>query len=253
MADHTEDYLLDKQVRILQPLNGYRASSDAVLLSSLIAETAASDKILDVGSGTGAVSLCLARRFAETGITGLEIQPELCALANQSAAANGFVNLQYLNCDICQKTLPVTPCSFSHVITNPPYAERDMPSPNLSKALAHNHHGSSLNGWLNFCLKMLKPFGRLYLINRSEALAEIITALSGKAGGIKIIPVFSKPGQNAKRVMVMAQKDSKAPPALLPPLYIHRPDGSHTRQAAAILRGGQSYAAALADDETAGG
>jgi tRNA1(Val) A37 N6-methylase TrmN6 len=36
MIDYTNDYLLDKKVKIFQPVNGYRASTDAVLLSSLV-------------------------------------------------------------------------------------------------------------------------------------------------------------------------------------------------------------------------
>ena len=33
---YTNDYLLDRQVKILQPVDGYRASTDAVFLSSLV-------------------------------------------------------------------------------------------------------------------------------------------------------------------------------------------------------------------------
>ena len=138
--EYTNDYLLDKQVKILQPVSGYRTSTDAVLLSSLPDKLKAGDKILDVGSGTGGISLCLAHRFPDISITGLEIQEELSTLSNLSAAANGFDNLIYYNCDIKDKKLPVKPCSFTHVISNPPYSEHDMPSPNKSKALAHNHN-----------------------------------------------------------------------------------------------------------------
>ena len=37
MQEYSEDYLLDKRVRIFQPLNGYRASTEADILSYLIA------------------------------------------------------------------------------------------------------------------------------------------------------------------------------------------------------------------------
>ena len=59
MAEYTNDYLLNRQVKIFQPVDGYRASTDAVILSSLVQKVKKNDKILDVGSGTGAISLCL--------------------------------------------------------------------------------------------------------------------------------------------------------------------------------------------------
>lgn len=241
MDNFTNDYLLNKKVRILQLVDGYRASSDAVLLASLIENIKLSDTILDVGSGTGAVSLCLAYRFPQNHITGLEIQPQLADLAKQSADINNFANLVYYQADIRQKKLPVSPCFFNHVITNPPYSEHDRPSPNLSKALAHNHTDFTLNEWLKFCLKMLKPFGKIYLINRVEAIDEILNTFSKRAGGIKIIPVYSKPGQQAKRILISAQKDSKAPTVICPPFYMYNSDGTYTRAADEILRKGKSF------------
>ncbi len=241
MIEHTNDYLLDKKVKIFQPVNGYRASSDAVLLSSLPQNLKPTDNILDVGSGTGGIALCLSHRFPQNSVTGLEIQPDLCELANFSAEQNGFARTQFFNCDIKNKNLPVANCSFTHVISNPPYSEHDMPSPNHSKALAHNHSGLDLNSWINFCLKMLKPFGHLYLIHRAEALPQILTSLSGKAGKIQIIPVYSKPKQNAKRVMIIAQKDAKTPASVLPPLYIYDATDDYTSAARQILREGKSF------------
>lgn len=91
-----------------------------------------------------------------------------------------------------------------------------MPSPNPGKALAHNLQQFDLSSWLRFCLKMLAPKGLLYLINRAEAVTEIITALYGRTGGLKIIPLFSKPGQTAKRVMIIAEKTQKRRPQFCP-------------------------------------
>ncbi len=243
MQNYTEDYLLDKRVKIFQPIDGYRASTDAVLLSSLVKNVKAGDKILDVGSGTGAVSLCIANRFQQKSplITGLELQPELAELSNKSAEANGFQDfLHYHVRDIHNKDNFPQPCSFQHVITNPPYTDHDMPSPNQSKALAHNHKAFSLTEWLYFCLKMLAPQGMFYMVNRVEALNETLLAFAGKAGAIQIIPLFTKPEQNAKRILLIAKKDSKAPTQILPPLIIHENNG-YTPQAHKILRLGCGF------------
>jgi tRNA1(Val) A37 N6-methylase TrmN6 len=240
---YTNDYLLDKKVKIFQPIDGYRASTDAVFLSSLLdsKKVKKGDTILDVGSGTGAISLCLASRLKDVKITGIDIQKDLVELSNMSSKKNGFDDfLTYINTDIRQKTsLPSG--TFSFVITNPPYSDHDMPSPNESKKLAHNHQDFDLTGWLSFCLKMLKPKGYLLVINRAEAINEIITAIDKKAGSINVLPIYSKLGQDAKRVAVIAQKTAKGITKILPPFYTHNEDGSYTDKAQSILRLGKEY------------
>lgn len=241
MPDFTADYLLDKQIRIFQPIDGYRASTDAVFLSSLISQVKANEQILDVGSGTGAVSLCLAHRFPQNKIIGLEIQTELAELSNQSAAANGFENLKYLNFDIRQPQTVLPYGSFHHVISNPPYSDHDMPSPNKSKATAHNMQQQfCLSDWIDFMLKMLRPQGYFYMVNRTEALDEILCSLRNKAGAIQIVPLYSKQNQTAKRILVKARKQSKAPTSISFPLTVHNADGSYSEIAHRVLRLGES-------------
>lgn len=242
--DYTEDYLLNKKVKIYQPKDGYRAAIDAVFLSSLIKEELVSyhSKILDVGSGTGAVSLCLAYRLKEKQpeITGIDIQENLVELSNKSAKANGFDFVRYEVLDIRQKT-PLKPLSFDFVVTNPPYSDHDMPSPNESKKFAHNHQDFDLSSWLSFSLKMIKPKGYIALINRTEALNEILRAMHNKAGSIQILPLYSKQEQPAKRILILAQKGSRGLTTILPPLYTHNKDGSYSPKAEQILREAKSY------------
>lgn len=240
MADYSEDYLLDKRVKIFQPLDGYRASTDAVLLAAAVSKVKKGDKILDVGAGTGAVSLCLAERFKDCGIEikGLEVQPRLAELSALSAQANGFDFVSFEKTDIYDYKKEF--CSYASVITNPPYSESDMPSPNPSKATAHNFSRYDLEKWISFCIKMIKPQGYFYMINRAEALEDIVAAIYGKLGGIEVYPLYSKTGQSAKRVIIKARKDSKAPLSLKEPFIIHENDGSYTERAHAILRSGDS-------------
>ena len=120
-----------------------------------------------------------------------------------------------------------------------------MPSPNPGKAFAHNGKNFSLSGWISFCLKMLRPQGCFYMINRAEAITEILACLHGRMGAVRIVPLFSKPGQDAKRVIVAARKDSKAPTIICPGLTVHNSDGSYTPAAHKILRLGFSLEEAL--------
>ena len=246
LVAHSHDYLLDRKIKIFQPENGYRASTDAVLLAASVEfPSRAEVKILDVGSGTGAVSLCLAQQNfgGKRLIHGLELQEELVDLANYSAKENFFNFVTFFHADIRRKIVntEIFPCSYDIVVTNPPYSEHDMPSPNPSKALAHNHTDFGLKQWLLFCLKMVKPFGKIYMINRVESLPVFIDALSGHVGGIAILPIYSKHNQDAKRIIVCAQKDSKSPSRILEPFIMHDNDGDYTVQAQKILRGGQSF------------
>ena len=243
MQNYTEDYLLDKKIKIFQPVGGYRASTDAVLLSSFVSAAKTGQHILDVGSGTGAISLCLAERFKNSGITvtGVELQPELAQLSGLSTQSNGFDFVRFLNVDIRRKISGITPGGFQHVITNPPYAGHDMASPNRGKALAHNREDISLSEWINFCIKMTAPKGCFYTINRAEAVAEILAALHGKMGSIRLVPLYSKAGREAKRVIVSARKDSKAPAIISPGFVVHEEDGSYTPAAQRILRDGLSF------------
>lgn len=238
MTEIEENYLLDKKVKIFQPKGFYHASSDAVWLAAALKKVKKGDNILDVGSGGGAISLCLGERFknSEITITGVEIQSLLAETANKSALANKFDFIKFENANIFE--CKFTPCSFSHVVTNPPYAEKDMPSPNESKAAAHNFQFEGLKSWIEFCIKMLKPKGRFYMINRAEALENIITAISGKLGNIEIYPLYSKEGQPAKRVIVTAQKDSKAPMILHEGIVVHNKNGDYSEKANDVLRKG---------------
>ena len=241
---YTNDYLLNKRVKIYQPIKGYRAAIDAVFLAAMIDEKKVKTgaKIADIGSGTGAVSLCLAERIKakEPLIKGLEIQKGLVELSNLSAKDNGFDFLHYELCDIREKNNDKAGM-FDIVLTNPPYSDHDMPSPNESKKQAHNMENFDLAQWVAVCLKMLKPKGYIAIIHRTEALNEILRAMHNKTGNIQILPLYSKEGQAAKRILIVAEKGSHGPTSILPPLYTHNEVGEYTATAEKILRQAQGY------------
>ena len=76
------------------------------------------------------------------------------------------------------------------------------------------------------------------LIQRTDRLGDIVTALQGRAGDISVLPVHPRAGEPAKRVIVRAVKGSRAPLRLLSGLVVHGSDGERfTAESSAIFCG----------------
>ncbi|MEL6978460.1 MAG: methyltransferase [Pseudomonadota bacterium] len=239
----TEDAFLGGALKILQPRRGYRAATDPVLLAAAC-PAQRGDRVLDVGCGVGTAGLCLAKRVAGVSVEGVELQEALAALSRRNAARNGVGAWLAHACDIREPPLFVRSVSYDQVITNPPYhsAEAGVASPDMVKDRA-NRETMSLAAWLDFCLRRLRPGGAVTLIHRVERLPEILAALEGRAGGVGVLPLAPRAARPAKRVIVTAVKESRAPFRLAAPLALHAgADGDDaapfTPEAEAALRHG---------------
>ena len=91
--------------------------------------------------------------------------------------------------------------------------------------------------WLQSCAALLRPGGRLALVQRADRLGAILAGLEGGFGAIVLRFVQPRARESAIRVLVRAVKGSRAPLAILPPLVLHDADGAFTPEAAALHRG----------------
>ena len=88
----SHDFLLGGSVTLKQPVDGYRAAVDAVLLAASVSINSRRDqKILDVGAAVGSAGLCVARRLPDAEVTGVELQDDLYALFCRNIVENDLV------------------------------------------------------------------------------------------------------------------------------------------------------------------
>ncbi len=229
----TEDALLGGRVRLLQPRRGYRVAIDAVLLAAAVDATEG-QRVLDLGAGVGAVGLCLAARISGCTIVGIELQPGLAVLAERNALLNGVKERVRTIVHDLARPLPEGLGLFDHVATNPPYLAAAVadPSPDPAKALATVESSADLARWLAVATAAAKPAGSVTAIHRSDRLEEIVGHFERLGWGDIAIQRLAP----AARVLVRARRATTRHRREAPTIVLHRPDGSYTAEAEAILR-----------------
>jgi tRNA1(Val) A37 N6-methylase TrmN6 len=238
--DLTRDSVLGGKVILWQQRQGYRVAIDPVFLAAAI-EPGAGARVLDLGCGVGAIGLCLLARFPGISVTGLELNPDLAALARRGVTENDNAGRFDIHLGSVAAPPPaITAGGFDIVATNPPYLEagRATASPNDAKQAANMEAGADLEVWIKTAALALKHKGILALVHRADRLDHILAVLRVSFGGITVHPLWPKAGTPAKRVIILARKGVSSPTQLQVGTVLHQSDGAFTDAAQAILDGG---------------
>ncbi len=239
MAKENLIAVLNGAVRLHQASNGFRTSMDAVIIAAAC-PAKAGDHILDLGCGVGSAGLCVLHRVPGIHLTGLDIQADHIDLARQNAEMNNEgKNTDFITGDI----RGFKGGKFSHIICNPPYGEAGQfthsDKPSRNKALMHEDKDITIADWVKCAFNNVKSGGSLTIIHRADALPGIILALGKSFGRTEIIPLHTKAGQPATRVIVRALKHRKSPAILHPGVMLHNEDGTPSVISEDVLRGGK--------------
>lgn len=234
----TYDRFLSGAVTVVQPARGYRAGMDAVLLAASIS-AAQGESLAEAGSGAGAALLCAAHRLNGRHFTGFERDPAAITLAGQGIAANSFEP----RVDIRTHDVAERPSALENVydqaFSNPPFfdpATVRAPAPGKENAYLAE---TPLKAWILFLHHITKPGGRITMIHRAAALADLLELLNPRTGEIEVLPVRPTPGAEASRILVRARKGlRRGPVTLYDGLALHDfAGGPYSSRAAACFAG----------------
>jgi tRNA1(Val) A37 N6-methylase TrmN6 len=229
------DYLGGK-LTLLQPARGYRAAIDPALLAASLSLKSGSTAV-EFGCGVGAALLSAAVLHPGVNFIGIEQDAAAAALAQRNIALNGLSDRITIRQGQLAGKLVEAPVDA--VFFNPPFFDdpKTLRAPADEKTAAWIND-TSLADWIVIGLRRLKEGGGITLIQRADRLADILTALHSKAGGVRILPIHPRADAPAKRVIVSAIKTSRAPLQILPGLVLHESDGgAYMPDIDALLRG----------------
>lgn len=158
-------YFQFKQFTVFHDRCSMKVTTDSCLFGAWVAHAvnglAAGKNILDIGSGSGLLSLMIAQQ-TKAGIDGIEIQANDYNQSLENIAEAPFgKRIAIYHSDALQFSYDKT---YDAIVSNPPFYESDLKGASGGKNIAHHDEGLKLNDLFLLIKKTLAPDGHFYLL-----------------------------------------------------------------------------------------
>lgn len=208
-----------KQFSVKQDRCAMKVGTDGVLLGAwcrCVGNTIASDqqnvisRILDIGAGTGLISLMLAQRNPLALIDAVEIDPDAASQCRDNFLASPWssrltihaVSLLVFNSDITPSSATTRNDSsrFSLIVSNPPFYDATLKPDDTARAVARHKDSLPVADIMRFASSHLTPDGTLALVYPTSYDEEVMTSavLNGLAPS-RLCDVFTTLRKPSKR------------------------------------------------------
>lgn len=228
--NETLDDLEFEGLKIIQNKNGYKFSTDSVLLANF-GKAKQNDIYVDFCSGSGVVAILFACKNKVKKAYAVEIQKSLAEMSERSIELNNLSNISVLNIDLCEAH-GVLGCESVDVITvNPPYNENGLTSETDEIAIATHEIKVDLEKIISEAFKLLKFGGKFYMVHRADRLVDIVFLLRKYKIEPKVLRlVYPKTNKEPNLVLVEAKKGAKKGVKFLQSLILTNDDGTETKE-----------------------
>jgi len=138
-----------------------KVCTDSCILGAWVHSNEAKS-ILDIGAGSGLLSLMLAQRFDNATITAIEIDEkasEQCKLNFENSPWK--TNLEVINQDFNTYSSNE---KFDLIVSNPPFYEHNLKSTNVQKNIAHHAQNLSFKDLIIGVEKLLSNEGKFFVL-----------------------------------------------------------------------------------------
>ena len=228
--DERLDDLMRSGRKIIQNVHGFCFATDSVLISHF-PKFKRTQKVLDLGTGTGVIPLLIADEVEK--ICAIEIDSTMAEMARRSVELNELTEkISVVEGDYRQLKNFFRAESFDVVIANPPYYPIKNGEVNRIEGVARARHEftATLEDVVTAARFALKFHGSFCMIHSSARLCEIVDALHRHQFEMKRLQlIYPKKNRDANLVMIEAIVGGNAGNLkILPPLVIHEDDGTYT-------------------------
>ena len=191
-----------KQFIIKQDKCAMKVGTDAVLLGAWVFPNG-SKQILDIGTGTGVISLMLAQK-TDAHIDAIDIDTDAFNQATQNVSESKFLNQVSVIHSSLQDYSKTTDKKYNLIVTNPPYFEQSLKSIDEQRSFARHADVLPFEELIEGVIKLLDLKGKFCVILPTLE-AEKFRALAQKRGLFlsKLLRVKSKVNKDTDKRHLM--------------------------------------------------
>lgn len=166
-------YFQFKQFTINQEHCAMKVSTDAVVLGAL-ATAKNTDRILDIGAGTGVISLMLAQRFPSAKIDSVEIDELAAKQAKENVTESPWKERVRIYLNRFQDFVPSSSGQYSLIVSNPPYFTNHNKSKDEQRNLALHNDELPFGDLIKGVVKLLnRDKGKFWVILPPQQMKEL--------------------------------------------------------------------------------
>lgn len=187
-----------------------KVGTDGVLLGAW-ADFSNCENILDIGSGSGLISLMAAQR-SNANITAVEIE-ENAYLQSKQNFENSIWSERITATNRCFiKFSDETTETFDHIVCNPPFFSNSLKNPDEKKSIARHNDILPFKKLIKQASKLLKPNGKISLIVPVETKNDLMS-IAGENNLFYCRITYVKPNirKAAKRILIEFSKQKNSP------------------------------------------
>lgn len=228
------DDLEYKNLRIIQNTKGFCFGIDSVLLSDFAKRIKKNSIVVDIGTGTGIISILLSAKTELAKIYGVEIQDEVANMAKRSVSLNNLDDkIEIINTNIKDIFNFLEPNKIDVIVTNPPYMKLNTGAQNEEKKKLISRHEveCTLEDIIRISYRLLKSNGEFYMVHRAERIVDILYYLRMYKLEPKVLRFIQpKEGKEPNLVLIKAVKNAGYQLTLEKPLIVYNNDGTYTNE-----------------------
>lgn len=233
--------LLNKNLKIIQRTDFFNFSLDSLLVANFLSVGRGVNKIVDLGTGNGAIPLFLSER-TKAKIIGIEIQKISAELAKRNIELNNLSEqIEIINDDMKNWKKYFKTGSQDAVVSNPPFfkfhGNEELLNDLDQLTLARHEISITLEEIIETASFLLKDKGYFAMVHRPDRFLEILDTMR-KYGIVpkKVRFCHSKIYKQAKILLVEGIKFGAEGLTVLPPLISHNSDGKYSQEVLELFK-----------------